>query len=285
MKWIESILIFLNSQMNDPTPFGWFHLLWLGITAGATILAVIYGPKLLKDQVNRIVLITALVVIALEIMKQVHYTFTMGENGIAADFQWFAFPFQFCSTPMYVGLIAGLIRKGKFYDCLCAYLATYAVFAGLAVMLYPNDVFTETTSINIQTMICHGSMIPIGALLYTSGVVKLEQKTVIKAACIFTVAVVMASVMNEIAHKSGLLDRETFNMFLISPYCAPSLPVYSLIQQVLPFPVSLMIYILGFTAAAEIMLLIATFCNRVWRSQRNSSKAVLTSPASFAIMR
>jgi hypothetical protein len=43
-------------------------------------------------------------------------------------------------------------------------------------------------------------------------------------------------------------------MFFVSPYCDPSLPVYSLVQGVLPFPWSLMVYILGFTAAATAVL-------------------------------
>ena len=46
-------------------------------------------------------------------------------------------------------------------------------------------------------------------------------------------------------------------MFFISPYSAPHLPVYSLVQGVVPFPLCLLIYILGFTLAAYIMLLIA----------------------------
>ena len=59
--------------------------------------------------------------------------------------------------------------------------------------------------------------------------------------------------MNEIAHASGL---EGFNMFYISPYGDHHLPVYSLVQDVVPYPFDLFIYIAGFTAAAYIMLLI-----------------------------
>lgn len=283
MSFIETALVLLDSQMSTPTLFGWFHLLWLAITAGATILACLYGPKASQKQVHNIVLITALVVTVLEVYKQINYTFTIGDSGISADFQWYAFPFQFCSTPMYIGLLAGLIRKGKFHDCLCAYLATYAVFAGLAVMIYPGDVFVGTIGINIQTMICHGSMIPIGALLYASGIVKAEHKTLVKAACVFATAVALAAVMNEIAYRVGLLETETFNMFFISPYCDPSLPVYSLVQQVVPFPGCLIIYILGFSAAAYILLLIPIGCLHKKKAQTTRSK--LTTTAHFAIMR
>ena len=45
-----------------------------------------------------------------------------------------------------------------------------------------------------------------------------------------------------------------FNMFYISPYCDPHLPVYSIVQQYVPFPFCLFIYIAGFSAAAGIIL-------------------------------
>jgi hypothetical protein len=73
---------------------------------------------------------------------------------------------------------------------------------------------------------------------------------------VFAVFVALAVVLNEIAFYTGLLETETFNMFYISPHCDPHLPVYSLVQQVVPFPWCLALYILGFTAAAYIMLLI-----------------------------
>ena len=52
----------------------------------------------------------------------------------------------------------------------------------------------------------------------------------------------------------GIADE--FNMFYISPYLECSLPVYSLVHNAVPFPVNLMIYILGFTAAATVILLL-----------------------------
>ena len=206
----------------------------------------------------------------LEIYKQINYSFSY-ENGVTFDYQWYAFPWQFCSTPMYVGLLAGLTRKGKIHDAACAFLATYAIFAGLAVMVYPGDVFTGTAGINIQTMICHGTMLPIGAYLYATGHVKLDHKTILKALPIFAVALGIAVAMNEVAYQTGLLQTETFNMFYVSPHCDPHLPVYSLVQQVLPFPWCLMVYILGFTAAAYIMLLGAMGIKALFSKKENAA--------------
>jgi hypothetical protein len=159
--------------------------------------------------------------------------------------------------PMYVQVLAGLIKKGRIHDALCSFLSSYAVFAGLCVMFYPNDVFIETVGINIQTMICHGSMVFQGIYLLYCGYVKLEHKTILRAASVFAICVSIAVILNEIAHQTGLLERETFNMFFVSPYCDPSLPVYSLVQGVVPFPWCLILYIAGFSLAAYLILLAA----------------------------
>ena len=77
--------------------------------------------------------------------------------------------------------------------------------------------------------------------------------------------------MNEIAHASGLLERETFNMFFISTYCEPSLPVYSSVQAVVPFPWCLFIYIAVFSLAAYVVLLVPMLVKYI--AGRKSTKA------------
>lgn len=273
MAFFQAILAFLDSSMETPLPYGWFHLLWFALSFLALIPLCRYPKNPSDAHVRRVVWITALVVAVLEVYKQINYTFSY-ENGIAADYQWYAFPFQFCSTPMYVGLLAGIIKKGKVHESLCAYLATYALFAGLSVMVYPTSVFISTIGINIQTMICHGSMITVGIYLFYSGYVPLKHKTILKALPVFAVNVGIAVLLNEIAHVTGLLERETFNMFFVSPYCEPHLPVYSLVQGVVPFPLCLVIYIMGFTAAAYLVLLIAMGVAALGRKMRRKTEKV-----------
>lgn len=253
MPFLQEILRILDSDMAKPELYGWFHILSLVITGGITFVLCRYSKKL---QPRKVVLITAIIVSLLEIYKQINYSFSY-TDGITFDYQWYAFPFQFCSTPMYIGLLAGLTRRGKLHEAANAYLATYAVFAGVCVMLYPSTVFISTIGINIQTMICHGSMIVIGVYLLYSGYVKVAHKTILKAIPVFAVCVAIACVMNETAYRTGLLERETFDMFFISPYGTPSLPVYSLVQNAVLFPWCLVIYIAAFTLAAYLMLLIA----------------------------
>ncbi|MBQ8579598.1 MAG: YwaF family protein [Oscillospiraceae bacterium] len=248
----KSILKILSSTMETPGLYGAYHIIWLAVVIGLTVLACLRGKYATEKKVRWVVFLTAVAVAICEVYKQVVFTF--GDGSGEPGFQWYAFPWQFCSTPMYIGLLTGVFRKGKVHDALCAYLATYAVFAGTVVMIYPGDVYIDLIGINIQTMICHGSMPVIGAYLLSSGHVKLQPRTILKAVPVFACCVGVALVLNELAYSHGIGD---FNMFFVSRHVECTLPVYSLVHNAVPFPLNLIIYILGFTAAAFIMLLIA----------------------------
>lgn len=262
MNFLQNVLRIMDRQAREPQVFGWFHVVSLVLTVLVTAALCYHHKNDSPKRVRSVVFITAVVVTLAELYKQINYSFSY-TNGIDFDYQWYAFPFQFCSTPMYAGLLAGLLRKGKLQDALYAYLATFAVFAGLCVMIYPGDVFVHTLGINIQTVICHGSMICVGVYLFHTGTVKLEHRTILKAMAVFSCTVSIAVVLNEIAHWSGLLDREVFNMFFISRHCKPSLPVYSLVQTVVPYPWCLLIYIVAFTLASYLILLLAKAVHKI----------------------
>ena len=164
MQLIGEILNILNVKMETPQPYGWFHILSIVVTIGFCVAICLFCRNKAPKQVVNTVFITAIMVILFEIYKQVNFTFGYDGTSITANYAWYAFPFQFCSTPMYVGFLTGVIRKGKVHESLCAYLATYSIFAGICVMLYPVTVFIDTVGINIQTMFCHGSMIVIASM-------------------------------------------------------------------------------------------------------------------------
>lgn len=253
----QRVLEVLDTEMPCPPSYGWFHLLFIALSIAAGVLLCLYAGKDEKS-VRRVLRITAITVIVLEVYKMINFGFSY-EDGISYSFPWSSFPFQFCSTPMYVGLLAGLIRPGRVHNSLCAYLATFAMFAGLCVMIYPGDVFIETVGINIQTMICHGSMLSIGIYLLGSGYVASQHKTVLRALPVFCVAVAIAMGLNEWAYRTGMLEDHYFNMFYFSPHTDPHLPLYSNVQNALGVanPLSFIIYVAGFTLAAYLVLLIA----------------------------
>ncbi len=256
MDFFAAVLRALDVSMEQPQPYGVFHLLWLIGTLVFSVWFSLWHRKHPADRQRKVILTVSVIVILLELYKQINYSFSY-ENGISYDYQWYIFPLQFCSTPMYVGLLAGLTKQGKVHDAACAYLVSFALFAGVAVMLYPVSIYIDTVGINIQTSFCHCSMIFLGIYLMATGYVRPSFKTLGKAVPVFVCFVALAAILNEIAYQTGLLLTESFNMFYISPHCDPHLPVYSLVQEIVPFPWCLVLYVLGFTAAGGAIQLIA----------------------------
>ncbi|MBE7084589.1 MAG: hypothetical protein E7368_00860 [Clostridiales bacterium] len=268
MSFWQNLFKGLDASMKTPTTLGWYHLLCLAIVIGLCVVVAVYCRNLSDKQYDKILLGTSIALWLFEIYKQLNYSYDWSTN--TWDYQWYAFPYQFCSTPMYVMPLALIFRKRKLVRDACrAYLGTYALFAGLAVMLYPGDVFIKTIGINVQTMVHHGAMVVIGVLTWVSGKAKLNHKIILYALPVFASLILVATGANVLWHFVG--NDETFNMFYISPYFNSTLPVLSIIQPLVPYPVFLIGYLVGFTTAGYLMFLLALLFNTIFQKIRNTA--------------
>ena len=141
MRYYEEIMVMLGATADPPQMYGLYHIVCWALVFGIAALLCFFYKKGWIKSVPAVVAVTAIIVLALEIYKMIVIGYSLGE-GTEYVFPWRSFPWQFCSMPMYIGLLVGVTR-GKLRDALCCFLATYAVFAGTAVMIYPGDVFTE----------------------------------------------------------------------------------------------------------------------------------------------
>ena len=256
MNFWGEILKWLSFRIEPPKVFGFFHIFSLLLTVFLSALLLRVLPKPSESTVRKLLIIASAVILALEIYKQIVFSFQYLNGEIVFEYPWYIFPFQFCSTPLYVGFLCGFIRNKKIHKSLCAFIASYSCLAGVGVMLYPEGSFCSVLGVNVQTMVWHGSMVVLGAYLLFSGYVEVRGKTLFRAFPVFISAVAVAIFLNEFAFRCGLSENHDFNMFFISPYCEPSLPVFSLIQRAVPTYLSIIIYVLGFLVGAYLLLLL-----------------------------
>ena len=238
-------------NMLQPKMYGTFHVLCLFITI--TLTAILLKNQVDEKQVRIILGTSGLLVLVLEIYKQLYFSVDLTQEKIIA-YPWNIFPWQFCSTPMYISLLGAIVQNKKIHDRMCCYLSTYALMAGICVMLYPSSVFTENVMINIQTMVNHGTMVIIGMYLLISGYVKCEKRTLVEAFKVFIICFTIAIILNEWAKWIGILEKYPFNMFYISPYVTGGLPIFGEIQKIVSYPASLVIYVGGFTIGSGLIL-------------------------------
>ncbi len=245
----EAIIKFHDLTMPTPEPYGIFHICFVIMSALVCFLLCRFFKDPSEKTVRKILLIYSIICIGLEVYKQISFTFNVENGIITADYQWYAFPFQFCSVPMFVALFAALVPSSCLYRACIAFLSTFGVIAGVLVMAMPNTVFIDTIGINIQTMVHHGGQITIGLYLLIRAKACEKLSSALGGVAVFLSAISVALILN-LTMIHVIPEGETFNMFFISPYFETTLPVYNTIQPKVPYPVFLFLYVFPYITVA-----------------------------------
>ncbi len=256
MKVLADILKILKTTGERPTPFGAFHIFWLLVTSGVILIVCKRVETPSEKHIRRLLLIISLAVVILEIYKQIVFSFTFDGVRFIFNYKWHIFPWQFCSTPMFAGMAAAIIKNKKLHYMLCCYLSSYGLAAGLLTMATGSSLFSNIIGVNIQTMVCHGSMVVVGVFLLSSGYVKAGNETIRAAIPPFLIGAVVAMVLNQVAFLLGIPDGEVFNMYFISPYFPEDQPLLAPIRRFLPDPIFQILYLAAFTVLARLTLLL-----------------------------
>ncbi len=246
MNAFEKIVVFLSAEMPEPHSFGWFHFLWLGLFALALFLLVRFYKKDSERVFKRFSLWLGFIMWALDIYKQLVFSYDGATDEWA--YAWSSFPFQFCSMPMYFLPAVAFLKDGKLRRALCAFLATYGFVGGFAVILYPETVFVSTIGVNIQTTVHHGGMVLYAVYLFLTKRVKTGFCAVKTALPVFAVSCVAALLLNLLYG-----DGKAFNMFFIAPGGEYIVPIVHFIFSRLPYIVYLVCYLVFFTLAAHLV--------------------------------
>lgn len=258
MNFFEKVIYFLQAEMTRPNPYGWFHLLCIGITLFFVIFLYIKRNNYSEMQLKIILSIYGIIALLLELTKQIIWSFNYDlSTGIVTwDYQWYAAPFQLCTTPIFISLICLFMKKSKLRDSLLSYMAFVTIIGSIMTVIIPDSCFVETTLVNIHTMWLHCGSLVVSLYLIFSKEVELKFDNIKNAVFVFLIFVFIAEILNLSIYNSGLLNGEEFNMFYISPYFISSLPVYNSLQQMLPFPIFLILYIVSISLGAVIIYLI-----------------------------
>ena len=264
MNLFEKFLYFLQGEMTEPTGFGWFHILWLVLVV-ITIFVLYKNKKYYSEnQLKKVLGIYGVVALILELLKQLMWTFNYDPitNIITWDYEWYAFPFQLCTTPIFVSIICLFLKKGNIRNNLLSYMAYITILGSISTLLIPDSCFVSDILVNIHTMWLHLGSFVVSVYLLMSGEVKINISALKSAIIVFLIFVGIAELMNIVVYNLGILNGETFNMFYISPYFISTLPVFDVIQENVPYLVYLIIYILALIMGGIIIYSITVLINK-----------------------
>jgi hypothetical protein len=193
--------------------------------------------------------------LVLELYKQVVFSFHLSAEGIVFAYEWGAFPFQLCSTPLYVLPLVAFLPDGRLRQSLLSYSASYALLGGLAVLLYPASVFTDVLGINLQTMLHHLLQCVIGVYLGMRYRRELSWRHFLLGTLPFLSFLSLAVWLNEWVHRYlvGVGSDAHFNLFFVSPYYDGPLDFVNTWQGRMPPTLFVLLYALGLTLAAALV--------------------------------
>lgn len=239
----EQFILLMQKEMIEPVPFDWFHILCIVVMIAGVCVCWLIRKHHSEFQLKCILATYAIPTLVLEILKQISWSATVTMDGIVWDYQWYAFPFQLCTTPLIVCLVCLFLKNNIVRKALLSYVAFITVLGSLAVVIYPTDCFTEDILVNIHTTYLHFGSFVVSMYLLFSKEIEIKLMSFVRAIYVFIMFVMTANTMNILIYRSGILHGETFNMFYISPYFISSLPVFNQIQQEVPYIAFLLIYI------------------------------------------
>ena len=270
MNIFEKVLYMLQAEMETPKPFGWFHFMWIFLVIVSLVILYKKRNNYSEKQLKIVLGTYGIIAFILELAKQLIWSFNYDPitHAVTWDYQWYAAPFQFCTTPIFVCIICLFLKDIKIRNSLLSYMAFATILGSIVTILLPDSCFISDILVNIHTMWLHCGSFVVSVYLLMAGVVKIEKQNLKSALKVFLVFVLLAEALNVFIYNSGILNGETFNMFYISPYFISTLPVFDVIQQNVPFVLYLLIYILAIFLGA----LVVYFISRLFKKSKKDTK-------------
>ena len=235
MSWLEKFIELTAWEITAPRAYGPFHLTF---TFVGIALCVFLAWKLRKvgEKGNKIILLSVGIFLLLtEVYKQLFYFYHMENN----EYAYWIFPFQLCSVPMYLCIIAALIRPGRLQSGMYCFMTTFNLLGGLMAFIEPSGIIHEHLTLLLHAFIWHMSLIFVGFYLIASGRCAKTKKDFKYAVITFLALAVVAFLINLIL---WVPSEGTINMFFVGPRNS-SLAVFSWIAKTFGWYVSTLIYL------------------------------------------
>ena len=275
MDFIKKMIEWTWGEINNgdvgPGAFSGFHLIWLGVMIAVCVAIGLTAARKHSPRVDRIVIaVFSVILIGCEVFKQLFWFEFYGY------YRFEIFPFQFCSVPIYVAIVASVIPWDRAREICYRFLAFYGIVGGLAVMLVPNAVlYTYFVPMSIHAMVWHVVLVAMGVYLIISRGYGKKLREMSTPAVMFFGFVILAVIGNVLVYELHLGTEacqpgDNLSMFYISPYYLTQLPLLGKVQQI-SYPLFVLCYILLFNGFAMIVWSAARLVRKLRRENVNAT--------------
>ncbi len=260
MSFLKHFIEATAWTMEKPKAYGAFHLIFTFVGLAVCILLA-YVLRKTGKRGNRIVLTSVGVFLLLtEIYKQLFYYYHIGE-GI---YQWWIFPFQLCSVPMYLCLIAPWLKEGKVQAAMYHFMTTFNLLGGIMAFAEPSGIIHGYWTLTLHAFVWHMMLIFVGLYLIASGRGAKTVKDYLSSVVLFLVLAVIAFAINLLFWD---VSGGTIKMFYVGPAISP-LAVFKDIATNCGWYVNTPIYLVAVSLGAFLIFL------PVYLRERRKEKAL-----------
>ena len=231
--------------MAEPAAYGLFHILFTLIGFAASGFFAWKLRRISDKVLNRILFACGLILAVSEVFKQFFYYFIIAEN----TYHWGEFPFQLCSTPMYMCLIVPFLKDGPSRRAMYSFMVLYNLLGGAISFAEPSGLFHEYVFLTVHSCVWHMLLVFVGLLICFTKRGGTVMTDYIAATKIFLVLSLAAFLMNCMV-QFGL--GEEMNMFFVGPGDSP-IAVFEQFSQWFGWYVNTLIYIFAVCLGAYLI--------------------------------
>ena len=234
--------------MTKPKPYGAFHLTFT-VLGFLLCVCLAYFLRKIKNRGNDYLLFGCGLFLALtEVYKQLFYYYCMGGD---VGYEWWIFPFQLCSLPMYLCLIVPFVKKERIKRTVYTFLATYNLLGGFISFFEPSGLIHEHLTLTLHAFIWHMMLVFIGFYMIASRRAGRKLGDFRDCAILFIIACVIAFVINLVLRD---ISGGSVNMFYVGPTISPII-VFKTIAQSFGWYINTPIYMIALSLGAFIFFL------------------------------
>ncbi len=183
---------------------------------------------------RRFFLISGILMLASELWKQYTLTFPIG----GGSYNWWYFPFQLCSIPMYVCLLLPWVHSRRLRQVLTAFLVDFGMLGGIFAFFDTSGMHYGYLPLTVHSFAWHILLILLGLAAALSDRCAAAWKDYAGSVCLYLACCLAATGINLLFDRHG-----TINMFYINPDYPMTQKVFSDIAAVLGDTAGILIYI------------------------------------------
>jgi hypothetical protein len=232
-----------------------FAARFVRVGAGASDIANSIDADARRRRLDILLLLIGMLLAMLETFKQIYLYFSSGNTA----YDWWYFPFQLCSVPMYLCALIPFVGP-RLRSTFLTFMGGYTFVSAVAALVYPEDILSAAPVMIAHGFIWHAILLFISLLIFMTGTADASAAGLARAALLFAALSVVALMINiavEPVMQTGSAAHRYAAMFYLNPYHLSPQPIISDIQKAAGIPAGLLIYSIVTAIAGSLATVVA----------------------------